>query len=155
MPSELALIPITAALKALMVAHTPLTSLIASKTVGAGGGPAIYDEGSVAQGAPMPYVVMGAGTQIPFHGMGGTFGWNCTLQIKAVRQGNEQTGEATVGLIMSRIVGLLYHGRTITVTGYGSAWCDEFTVQPTIVTVVAGVVTREVPGILRVFVHDT
>jgi hypothetical protein len=158
MPSEVALIPITAALKALLVGEVSVTSLISTKPAGAGGGPAIYDEGSVHQSASFPYLTIGAGTQVPFHTMGGSsalkFGWNCTLQIKAIGQGQLQTSESAIQLVLSRVVGVCYHGRPLTVTGYGSAWCDEFVIQPTLITVLAGVTTREVPGILRVMVHD-
>jgi hypothetical protein len=158
MPSEVALIPITAALKALLVSEASVTSLLASKPAGAGGGPAIYDEGSVHQSATFPYLTIGAGTQVPFHTFGGPasahFGWNCTLQMKAVGQGAGQTAESAIQLVLSSVVGVCYHGRSLTVTGYGSAWCDEFVIQPTLITVLAGVTTREVPGILRVLVHD-
>jgi hypothetical protein len=154
MPSDVALIPIFAALKTLMVAHAPLTALIGTKTVGAGGGPAVYDDGAVTQNTPPPYVTIGAGTQIPFHTMGpigsARYGWNCTLQIKAVSTGTD----AEVLGIMSAVMGLLYDGRELTLAGYGNAWCDEFSIQPMLVSTVAGVTTREVPGILRVYAVD-
>ena len=169
MPSEVALIPITAALKALLSSESSVTSLITTKPAGAGGGPAIYDDGSVPQPpaanttppppAPYPYLVIGAGTQVPFHTMGGPsapkYGWNCTLQIKAVGQGFAQTSESAIQLVLSKVVAVCYHGRRLTVTGYASAWCDEFIIQPTLITVLAGSTTREVPGILRVIVHDS
>lgn len=154
MPAEVALVPIYAALKAELAAAVPVTGLISTKPAGAGGGPAVYDEGGVHQQATMPYVTIGAGTQVPFHTMGAygapKWGWNCTLQIKVIGQVSEAAGLG----ILSAIIGVLYHGRTLTVPGYSSAWCDEFTVQPTIVTTQAAVVTREWPGILRVYVHD-
>ena len=53
-----------------------------------------------------------------------------------------------------RIVDVPSEGRPLTVTGYGSAWCDEWTLHPTITTTVAGIVTQEWPAILRVRVYD-
>jgi hypothetical protein len=155
MPSEVVLGPIYTALKALMAAYAPLTTLLAVKTLG--GTPAIYDEGSVPQGSAMPYVLIGLGTQIPWHTMGDAndaaakrWGWNSTVQIKAVGQGTEASGL----VILSKIATALKEGTTLTLTGYGSAYCDEFLVQPTIITTSAGVTTREWPAILRVFCHD-
>lgn len=153
MPSEVVLGSIYATLKTLLSASAPLAGLLATKTLG--GTPAIYDEGAVPQGSAMPYLTIGAGTQVPFHTMGAPndprYGWNCTLQIKAVGQGNEASGLA----ILSAVVGVAYDGRLLNLPGYGSSWCDEFTVQPTLVTTVAGVTTREWPGILRVICHDS
>ncbi len=152
MPSEVVLGAIYAAIKALLAAAAPLTTLIAVKTLG--GAPAIYDEGAVPQSSLMPYLVIGAGTQVPSHTMGmqGTarYGWNCTLQIKAVGQVAEASGLA----IMSQVATVLYDGRELNLAGYGSSWAEEFIVHPTIVTQLAGVTTREWPAIVRVFAHD-
>lgn len=164
MPSDVVLGPIYAALKTLLAAHAPLTALIAVKPIGVG--PAIYDDGAVPQAATvpvppatswLPYLTIGAGTQVPDHTMGDAndanakrFGWNCTLQIKAVGQITEAAGLT----ILSKVATALKEGTALTLAGYGSAWCDEFTVFPTIVTVQAGVTTREWPAILRVRCHD-
>lgn len=155
MPSEVVLGPIYTALKALMAAYAPLTTLLAIKTLGTNV-PAIYDEGSVPQASAMPYLTVGAGTQVPWHTMGvaasARWGWNTTVQIKAVGQGTEATGLA----ILSQVAVVLYGGRDLTLAGYNSAWIDDdFNVHPTIVTTLAGVTTREWPAILRVFCHDT
>jgi len=157
MPSEVALSAIYTALKTLMVAYAPLTALLAVKPLGVSV-PAIYDEGSVPQAATMPYLTIGAGTQTPWHTMGDAndptakrWGWNSTLQIKAVGQGNEASGLA----ILSQVATVLYGGRNLTLAGYNTAWIDDdFNVQPTLVTTLAGVTTREWPAILRVFCHD-
>ena len=152
MPADVVLAPIYVAMKALMVATAPLTALLATKPLG---GPAIYDEGAVAQGAAMPYLTIGAGTQVPWHTMGvvgsARYGWNCTLQIKAAGQGTEASGLA----IMSQVAALFHDGKELSLAGYGSSWAEEFTLQPTIVTTLAGVTTREWPAILRVLAHDT
>ncbi len=155
MPAGVALLPIYRALRALLVADVTLTGLIAAVPAGLGSGPGIYAEGAVPQGATFPYLTMGAGTQVPDHTMGAPnmarWGWNCTLQIKAVGQGK---GEDEGLAIMDAVGQVLYDGRPLTVTGYGTAYCDEWTVQPTLVTTLAGVTTREFPAILRVLVHD-
>lgn len=152
MPSEVVLPAVYAAIKSLMAGSAPLTALIATKALG--GAPAIYDEGSVPQSSPMPYITVGLGTQIPWHTMGvssfARWGWNCTVQIKAVGQGSESSGL----LILSEVADVLKEGTELNLAGYGSSWCDEFTVQPTIVTTSAGVTTREWPAILRVYCHD-
>lgn len=153
MPSEVALGAIYAALKSLMASYGPLTGLLATKTLG--GTPAIYDDGGVPQGSLMPYLTIGLGTQNPWHTMGShtmaRWGWNCTMQIKAVGQGTEASGLA----ILSQVAVVCYEGRELNLAGYATSWCDEFTVQPTLVTTLAGVMTREWPAILRVYCHDT
>lgn len=153
MPSEVVLGPIYTALKALMAAYVPLTGLLAVKPLGVAV-PAIYDDGSVPQLATMPYLTIGAGTQVPDHTMGmsnlARYGYNCTLQIKAVGQGNEASGLA----IMNQVQALLYDGRELNIAGYGSSWTEQFILHPTIVTTLAGVTTREWPAILRVRVYD-
>jgi hypothetical protein len=155
MPSDVVLGSIYAALKTLLAAHAPLTALISVKPVG--GAAAIYDDGSAPQAATMPYLTVGAGTQNPWHTMGDAndatvtrWGWNCTVQIKAVGQGNEASGLA----IMSTVATALREGTALTLAGYASAWCDEFQVFPTLITVQAGVTTREWPAILRVYCSD-
>src|SRR5688572_17880580 len=131
MPYEVAVGPIETAIRALLVADGTLTGLLASKPSALGGGPAIYEDGAVYQGATFPYLTIGAWTQVPFHSLGlsGNYGWNCTGQLKAV--GQNRTTEAPIRAVMSRVFALLYHGRRLTVTGYGSAWCDEMNLQPT------------------------
>lgn len=153
MPSDVVLGSIYTAVKALLAAHAPLTALIAVKPVGTG--PAIYDDGAAPQAATMPYLTVGAGTQVPWHTMGepgsARYGWNCTLQIKAVGQIAEAAGLA----ILSQVATALKEGTELSLAGYGAAWCDEFEVFPTVITVQAGVTTREWPGILRVYCSDT
>lgn len=154
---------IAAAVKALLVASGSLTALIGTKSVGMGGGPAIYDEGSAQQdyfkapvgtAAPKPYLTIGAWTQVPDHSMGpvgsARFAWNCTGMVKVVGQGDEASGVA----IRTQIAAVLYDGRDITLAGYTYAWTEEFTGHPTIVTLQAGVTTREWPAIVRVKCSD-
>lgn len=156
MPAGVVLSPIYAALTALMAAYGPLTALIRTKAVG--GAPAIYDEGAVPQAAAMAYLTIGVGTQVRANRFGATttaamtptYGWNCTLQIKAVGQGTEASGLA----ILHQVGIVLPEGKDITLSGYAAAYVDEFEVQPTIVTTLAGVTTREWPAILRVRAYD-
>lgn len=158
MPAGVVLLPIYRALRALLVADATLTGLIAAAPSGLGGGPGIYADGAVPQGAAFPYLTMGAGTQNPQHTMGDAgdtsaprWGWNCTLQLKAVGQGQ---GEDQGLAIMDAVGKVLYEGRNLIVPGYTSAYCDEWNMQPTLIDTVAGVTTREWPAILRVLVHD-
>lgn len=157
MPYEVAITAIEDALRAVLIAYAPLTALLATKAAAAGGGPAIYDDGAVPTGATMPYLTIGAWTQIPFHTLGAEdtdkrWGWNCTGQLKAV--GQNRLTEDPIRLVMSRVFSALPQGKRLTVVGYDSAWCDEFNLMPTLKSTVSGVVTFEVPAILRVFVHD-
>lgn len=155
MPAGVVLLPIYRALRALLVADGTLTGLLALAPAALGGGPGMYTEGAVPQGASFPYLTMGLGTQNPAHTMGSAamarWGWNCTLQIKAVGQGQ---GEDQGLAIMDAVGQVLYEGRGLTVPSYANAYCDEWSMVPTIVTTVAGVTTREWPAILRVLCHD-
>lgn len=153
MPHEVVLGSVYTAIKTLLAAHSPLAALLATKAVG--GAPAVYDEGEPAvQGAAMPYLTVGAGTQIPMHTMGpdgsSKYGWNCTVQVKAVSKGTESAGLA----IVSQVAVALPEGRDLNLAGYYSSWCEEFTLQPTLIESVAGVVTRSSPAIVRVKCHD-
>jgi hypothetical protein len=159
MPYEVAIPPIDSALRALLVADASLVASIASKAAAQGGGAAIYTDGTVPQGALMPYLTIGAWTQIGFHSLtpddagspnGTAYGWNCTGQIKAIGQRDTELMTA-----MSHVFRVLAQGKRLSVAGYGSAWCDEFNLQPMFKTVLGGVTTFEVPGILRVYVSDT
>jgi hypothetical protein len=134
------------AIRTELAGASAVTSLIASRPPGFGGGPAIYGEGDAPNSAPDPYLTVGAGTQVPFDTFG-TAGANCTVQIKAIGKVPEQqllTVVAAVGQTLAR-------GKALTVTGAASAWCDEFQVFPSLVEVVAGVVVRSCPVILRVY----
>lgn len=158
MPSGLVLPLIYDAFKALLGASVPLTALIKTKSAAAGGGPAIYDDGAVPQAAAMPYLTIGAGTQVRHNRFGAatgaaatpTFGWNCTLQVKAVCQ----TTESVVSGVANQIFATLPEGTPLTLTGYESAYIDEVQAHPTIVTTLAGLVTRELPIIFRVRAYD-
>lgn len=153
MPYGLAIPAIDTALRAVMVAHAPLTALLATKPAAKGGGPAIYADGEVAQGQTFPYLTIGAWTQVPFNSLSpGTdgYGANCTGQIKAVGQ----RSEAQLMTIMNLVAGLFEQGEALTVSGYSSGWTDEFNVQPTLKTTQAGITTFELPAILRVYVKS-
>lgn len=154
MPSEVVLGKIYTAAKTLLSAHAPLTALLAVKPLGASL-PAIYDDGAVPQAATFPYLTVGAGTQVPEGETMGTeadpiHGWNCTFQVQALGQ----ISESAIVNIMTEVAKVLYRGRDLALAGYGSSWIDEFTVQPTLTTAVAGVPTRQLPAIVRVMAHD-
>lgn len=165
MPAGVALGSIYAALRTVLLSEAAVDALLARDKRN-GALPGIYTEGAVPDGAAMPYVTIGAGTQIPAHTMGPSkasprWGWNCTIQIKVVSQGR---GDDEGLAILDAVGDALYEGHDLTsqgspgspgmITDYDDAWCDEWVVQPTLVTILAGVPTREFPAILRVIVHD-
>jgi hypothetical protein len=124
--------------------------------------PGMYPEGAVPAGAGKPYLTIGSGTQIPNHTMGKhtdpRWGWDCTIQIKAV---GTAAGEEENTAILDLVGRILYEGLELDVPAggspgvlYGNAWCDEWTVQPTLVYVDAGTTIRETPAIIRVRAHD-
>lgn len=157
MPYEVAIPAIDAAVRALLVADATVASRLSIKPTPRGGGPAIYTDGDVPSGATFSYLTIGAWTQIGSHNMApdsSGYGWNCTGQIKAVGQLSGTKNETTLLNLMSAVFAALPHGRGLTVSGYSSGWIDEFILQPSIKTTLAGVVTIEVPAILRVYVHD-
>lgn len=162
MPYEIAIPPIETALRALLVAYTPLTTVLASKPTARGGGPAIYNDGDVPQGATLPYLTLGAWTQVGSHSFtpnAGSpdvtgYGWNCTGQFTVVGQKSATWDEPALMAVMSHVFAALPHGMPLSVAGYGSGWVDEFTLQPTLKELINGVTTFRVPAILRVYVHD-
>lgn len=151
MPYEIATPSIQDALIDLFEADTALTALIASKPSARGGGPAIYDDGDAPQGATMPYLTIGAWTQVPFHNLspsGDAYGWNCTCQIKATGQRSSVLYD-----VLSAVMAVTPQGQALTVTGYNSAWTDEANLQPILKSILGGIVTYELPMILRVYVQ--
>lgn len=149
MPYEVATIEIQETLVEMLEADTSLVALLASKPSAKGGGPAIYKDGEVAQGQLFPYLTIGAWTQVPFHNMGSSYGWNCTGQLKAVGQ----RSNAPVAALLSAALAVLPEGVEIAVDGYTSSCMGEANVQPAIKTTLAGVVTIEIPAIIRVYVQ--
>ena len=144
---------IESALRARMLATSALTTLLASKPAARGGGPAIYADGDVPQGQLFPFLTIGAWTQVPSHRMSpgaDGYGWNCTVQIKAIGQ----RSDAQVYEVINQVMAAFPHGTALTVSGYTTAWTDEATLQPMLNNITAGMTTKEVPLILRVFVHS-
>jgi hypothetical protein len=161
MPYEVAIPLIDTALRALLVADGTVVALLSTKPTARGGGPAIYSDGDVPSGATFPYLTMGAWTQVGSHNLSpdgspgsSGYGWNCTGQIKAVGQLGSGRSETTLLNLMSAVFAALPQGQGLTVSGYSSGWIDEFNLQPALKTTLAGVVTIEVPAIIRVYVHD-
>jgi hypothetical protein len=153
MPYGVPIAAIDTALRALLVANTTLTGLIQTKPLSQGGGAAIYADGEVYQGQTFPYLTIGAWTQVADHRLSpGTdgYGWNCTVQIKAVGQRTE----APLLAVMNQVFASFPQGQALTVTGYSRSFLDEFNLQPSLKTVAAGVTTIEVPAILRVRVYS-
>lgn len=161
MPAGVALGGIYAAVRTLLLADAALAPLLAPD-VRDPDIPAIYPEGAVPAGAARPYLTMGAGTQVPSHRMGDPddprYGWDCTIQLKAV--GHAQGEEQNV-MILDAVGLALRDGTELTVQAggspgvpYSTAWCDDWIVQPTIITIDGGITIRETPAILRVKAYD-
>lgn len=151
MAYELVIPKVDTALRALLVANATLTAAIATKPTALGGGAAIYEDGKVPQGATLPYLTIGAWTQVPENSFAPDstgYGYNCTCQIKAVGQ----TTETALMSVMSKVFAVVPQGQAITVSGYTHSWTDEFVLHPTLKEVVGGVTTLSVPAILRVYV---
>jgi hypothetical protein len=150
MPYEVAIPVVQDALEALLENDTPLGALIATRPTARGGGPAIYTDGDVPQGATMPYLAIGAWTQVGLHNLApdtSGYGWNCTVQIKAIGQRSQVLYD-----VMSAVFELVPQGQALAVTGYSQSWCDEVTLHPMLKTTLAGVTTFELPAILRIYV---
>lgn len=160
MPAGVALGPIYAALRAILVADGTLGDLLAPDKRDPSL-PGIYTDGAVPSGAVRPYLTIGAGTQIPAHTMGQPhqprYGWDCTVQLTAVGHGD---GEDEGLAIMDAVGKAVFDGRELTggspgmLADYESGWCDDFVLQPTIISISSGITIRHWPAILRVYVHD-
>jgi hypothetical protein len=137
------------ALKTAIAADSGVAALLAAAPFAGAGvnGKAVYDEGAVPQLSAVPYLTVGAGTEFPQS----TFrsrGWNCTVQVKVTARGSEASGHAIVEALSAL---LLPPGPyELTVIGFTRSWVDEFTLQPTLIELIAGVTTRSWPVILRV-----
>lgn len=149
---------IYAALKAEIGADAGVAALLAAEPVTGVGvnGRGVYDDGGAPQATqakPLsvisPYVTVGAGTEVP-QSTFGSRGWNCTVQIKVTGL-SESVGQAIVGALSGLLFPNSPSPKYLAVPGFSSTWVHEFTVQPTLVSSLAGIVTREVPVIVRVF----
>ena len=153
MPYGVPIPAIETAMRAALVANASLTALLQTKPAARGAGPAIYNDGDVYQGQTYPYLTIGAWTQVPDHRMSpGTdgYGWNCTVQIKAVGQ----RSESQLMSVMNQVAGTFPHGQALAVGGYTFAFTEDFNLQPKLTTTLAGVTTYELPAILRVRVYS-
>jgi hypothetical protein len=153
MPYGVPVPEINTALRAVLVAYANLTTLIASKPAAQGGGPAIYPDGEVYQGQTYPYLTIGAWVAVPFNSLSpgdDGYGWNVTVQIKAVGQKTE----APLYAVMNQVAKALPNGSALTVSGYSSGQVAELVPQAAIKTVQSGVTTVELPAILRIYVQS-
>jgi hypothetical protein len=90
---------------------------------------------------------------VPFNSLSpGTdgYGWNVTVQIKAVGQKTE----APLYAVMNQVAKALPNGDMLTVSGYSSGQIAELIPQAALKTVQSGVTTVELPAILRVYVQS-
>lgn len=155
MASTLAVPAVLAAVRTLLVADVPLAGTLATAPSAVGGGPAIYAEGAVPQGAAFPYLTLGASTEIPFDTMGTSdlpkFGSTTTFQVKALTKETADDGNYTRIGHVKRIL----DGAPLTVSGYASAFCEFDSAAESFTETIAGVVIRQFPATFRVVVHQT
>jgi hypothetical protein len=153
MPYGVPIPELDTALRARMVAFAGLTALVASKPASQGGGPAIYADGESYQGQTFPYLLIGAWELVPLNNLSpgdDGFGWNITLQIKAVGQKTE----APLYAVINQVAKSLPNGSALTVSGWSFGQIAELVPHSPIKTVQAGVTTVEIPAILRVRVYS-
>lgn len=138
------------ALKTLIATDSATAALLANAPGAWAGtsGKAVYDDQTAPQGSAMPWVTVGAWTENLFSGFQKR-GWNCTGQVKVTAQLSEEAGQDIVKAL-SILLAPDSGPRYLTVAGFPSTWVDDVSVQPTLVTTVSGVVTREWPVIVRV-----
>lgn len=155
MPATLALPAVLTAIVAKLVADTTLAGLVANAPAGFGG-KGIYNV--VPQTALRPYLVVDAGTEVPFNtmGSGAKWGGNCVVQLKAVTDAESDLPGLT---ILSRAKVVL-DGQPLTVSGYPTAIVQWETTLPTYPEVVGsfqvgGVQVRHCPALVRVFAHES
>ncbi|HJT96614.1 MAG TPA: DUF3168 domain-containing protein [Mycobacterium sp.] len=139
------------ALKTLIATDATIAALLANAPFsGAGGSPntkAVYDDGAAPQNGSFPYITIGAGTSTQASSLGAR-GWNCTIQVKPIAQ-STATGQALVTALSALLMPV--PPRTLTVSGLTSCWVDDFNEQPPLIETIAGVPTRSVPIIVRVY----
>lgn len=148
MPYSLATFDLQAEITALLAADSAFQAACADKPSARGGGEAIYDDGDSPQGQTFPYLTIGAWTQVPFHNLGSNYGWNCTVQLKAIGQ-----RIPAVQTLMDAAISVLPEGLRFDVTNYGDAQMGEVNVQPMLKEVIAGVPVFSLPAIFRVYVQ--
>lgn len=155
MPSVLATPAVLTAVRAVLVADATLAATLATAPAALGGGPAIYAEDAVPQGATFPYLTLGAPTEIPWNTMGTKdlpkWGSQATFQVKALSKETADDGNYTR---IARVKTLL-DGETLTVPGYASAWTEFETAAAPFTEIVGGVVIRQFPVIFRALVHQS
>lgn len=139
------------ALKTLIATDTAVAALIVNAPfVGAGGSvnaKAVYDDGLAPQGGSYPLVAVGAGTSAQASSLA-SLGWNCTVQVKPIGKATDNVqGIVTV---LSALL-LTIPRRPLTVPGFPSCWIEDVSEQPALYEIVAGVPTRSVPLIVRVY----
>jgi Protein of unknown function (DUF3168) len=155
MASTFAAPVILAAVRTLLVTNTSLTATLATAAAGLGGGPAIYAEGAVPQGAVFPYLTLGAPTETPWNTLGPAnlpkWGSIATFQVKALSKEMGDDGNyARMGFVKTQL-----DGAPLTVAGYPTAFCEYDNLGLPYSETIGGVVIRQLPMIFRVSVHQS
>lgn len=154
MASTLATPAILAAVRTLLVANTSLAQTLATVPAGYGGGPSIWAENAVPQTASLPYLTLGAPTEVPWNTMGPSdlpkFGSIGTFQVKALSKEMGDDGNyARIGFVKATLDGIM-----LTVPGYNTAFCEFDSLPSPYTETIGGIIVRELPIIFRVLVHQ-
>jgi len=139
----LAIPRVLAAMRAVLRNDAPLVAGLAIAPASVGGGPAIYSEGSVPDGAEMPFLTIGPFTEADDSTMGSGRKWGSTLTtpVKLVTTSPDVAVNYTT---VDRVVALL-HGTALTVADYSQGMCLLEVVVDSYQEKLAGVVYRHYP----------
>jgi len=148
-PSTLAAPLALKAVRAILVADVTLSAMLAAAPSALGGGPAIYSEQDVPQtGVLFPYVTLLGVSEIEWDTIG-EVGSACQVQVKALST-QPNTDEAAA--IVSRAKVLLDR-KTMSLSGYPSAFCRFESAFSPYTENVAGVAVKHYPATFRISAH--
>jgi hypothetical protein len=118
MPAILAIPRVLTVLRQILLADAALTSRLSTAPPALGGGPAIYTEGAVPEGATMPYLTLGPFTERSESTMGDGAKWASavTTTTKLVTKSQD----ITRNLETVECVVRLLHGTPLTVEDYAA-----------------------------------
>jgi hypothetical protein len=148
MPTEPALLAIPrvlAAVRLLLLNDAALAARLATVPAALGGGPAIYSEGAVPEGARPPFLTIGpfSETSESTMGSGRKWGSDVAMPIKLVTQSTDVGANL---MTLDRLVVLL-QGTRLTVADYSHATCLLAVIVDAYSDKYAGLVTLHYPTV--------
>jgi len=148
MASTLAAPRVLTAIRALLVADSTLTALLAVYN----GGPAIFSEDDVPATAGYDRIQMAIVSEVPFNTMGDGLKWGSRLTVQLKVVSNKRNVDSAYA-ILDRLM-LLLNGTTLAVSGYGSSAFELDVSTEPYTELVGGVAYKHVPTLWRVMVHQ-